>query len=41
MSAVEDTLSNETLLWVKESPSGKDDGEAFVFISKIVIADKD
>ncbi len=33
-------LKEQTLLWLKESPSGKDDGQTSVFISNILIEGK-
>ena len=37
---VRDHLKKRTLIWMKESPSGKDDGQANVFISNISIGGK-
>lgn len=37
---IRDYLKSETLLWLKESPSGKDDGASKVFISDIVARGK-
>lgn len=40
LHSIEDHLSNETLLWLKESASGKDEGAGDVFISDIKIEGK-
>nr|WKN34374.1 hypothetical protein K4G66_18520 [Tunicatimonas sp. TK19036] len=40
LKPIEEALSNETLLWVKESPSGQDSGDGFVFIADIHIEGK-
>ncbi len=40
LDAVEESLSKETVLWMKESPSQKDDGQSEVFISNIKIEGK-
>ena len=37
---IEEYLAEETLLWMSESPSGKDDGSLPVFISNIIIEGK-
>ncbi len=37
---IRDYLKSETLLWLKESPSGKDDGASKVFISDIIARGK-
>ncbi|MDN5215048.1 hypothetical protein QQ020_23405 [Fulvivirgaceae bacterium BMA12] len=40
LEPVEEYLSNEILVWLKESSSGKDDGKSQVFISNIMIEGK-
>ena len=40
LEPVEEYLADETLIWVKESPSRKDDGQSAVFISNITIEGK-
>ncbi|MFY0689079.1 MAG: hypothetical protein JXQ90_18050 [Cyclobacteriaceae bacterium] len=40
LAVLEEYLSDELLLWVKESPGGKDDGKSHVFVSDIYIQGK-
>lgn len=40
LKPVEDCLSKETVIWIKESPSQSDDGQSDVFISDIDIEGK-
>ncbi|MEP1782124.1 hypothetical protein [Reichenbachiella sp.] len=40
LNPIEEYLSNEMLLWIKESPSGKDDGKINVYVSDILIQGK-
>lgn len=40
LAVIEEYLSNEMLLWVKESASGKDDGKSNVFVSDIQVRGK-
>lgn len=40
LEALEEELTDESVLWIKESLSGKDTGEAYVFISSIAIEGK-
>ena len=37
LAVLEDYLSEEQCIWIKESPSGKDDGSANVFIERMDI----
>ena len=40
LAPIEEYLSDEMLLWIKESASGKDDGKSNVFVSDILIRGK-
>lgn len=40
LDPIEEYLSKETLLWIKESPSQKDDGQSPIYISDIAIKGK-
>ena len=40
LEVIEEYLAEEILLWLKESPSKKDDGTSRVFISKIILQGK-
>ena len=37
LDAIEEAIADSTLLWVRESPSGKDDEKASTFIDEILV----